>query len=397
MSIDALAPLDRSAEESLENLTQYPTTKPFDSVNMRFLKALRQKLTAPHNKAFPELVALGFWLRRFESMLEKSVADSEHSRYRLALGTVVHFTPSNVDTMFVYSWICGLVMGNRNLVRVASAHSHIQEKFFVYLNELFENVEFEAVSRRNLFVKFARDSKWSSQLCLFADARVLWGGDESVNSIRQLATKPRARDISFADRYSVSAINGDRLDPDLISTIAQNFWRDIEQYQQQACSSPKVVFWQGDKQCLQIFTQSLAKNAHQQVSDSKNLRNEQLVTAQRVVAQYGGHYTFSGQLCFIMPDAFEPRLLQLHAGFMCLIIVEVSSLTEVHKALDEKVQTVTHWGFSTDELEHWSATNPHNGIDRIVPIGRALAFDHVWDGFDLLESLSRHVTIINNS
>lgn len=173
MSISALAPLKRDAEQSFEAVVNCPTAKPFDSTNIAFIRAMRRKLLSAENKLLPELVALGFWLRRFESLIAAPESLSGHSGFRKALGTVVHFTPSNVDTMFVYSWICGLVMGNRNIVRVASADSQIQDRFFVYLNELFEETEFDSVKRRNVFVKFERDSQWSSRLSLLADARVL--------------------------------------------------------------------------------------------------------------------------------------------------------------------------------------------------------------------------------
>ncbi len=57
-------------------------------------------------KTYPELVALGFWLRK--SNLKKMQNLSPIGVIK-PLGWVVHFTPSNVDTMFIYSWICSLL------------------------------------------------------------------------------------------------------------------------------------------------------------------------------------------------------------------------------------------------------------------------------------------------
>ena len=37
--------------------------------------------------------------------------------------------------------------------------------------------------------------------------------------------------------------------------------------------------------------------------------------------------------------------------------------------------------------------NNVSGIDRIVPVGRALDMDVVWDGYDVISSLSRVVDI----
>ena len=33
------------------------------------------------------------------------------------------------------------------------------------------------------------------------------------------------------------------------------------------------------------------------------------------------------------------------------------------------------------------------GLDRVVPIGEALAFDTVWDGFDLVDDMLRRVRV----
>ena len=35
-----------------------------------------------------------------------------------------------------------------------------------------------------------------------------------------------------------------------------------------------------------------------------------------------------------------------------------------------------------------------DGIDRVVPIGQALNFDTLWDGYDLIRMLTRTVVII---
>jgi len=36
-----------------------------------------------------------------------------------------------------------------------------------------------------------------------------------------------------------------------------------------------------------------------------------------------------------------------------------------------------------------------NGIDRIVPIGKTTDFSLTWDGFNMIETLSRKIDILN--
>ena len=43
------------------------------------------------------------------------------------------------------------------------------------------------------------------------------------------------------------------------------------------------------------------------------------------------------------------------------------------------------------ELREFIGSLNGRGIDRIVPIGQALSFDVIWDGFDFFESFSKLV------
>lgn len=36
---------------------------------------------------------------------------------------------------------------------------------------------------------------------------------------------------------------------------------------------------------------------------------------------------------------------------------------------------------------------PH-GVDRVVPMGKSMDFNLVWDGYDLIRSLSRKISVI---
>ena len=45
---------------------------------------------------------------------------------------------------------------------------------------------------------------------------------------------------------------------------------------------------------------------------------------------------------------------------------------------------------------HWKASlgwGVPNGIDRLIPIGRALEFSEIWDGYDLIRNLSRIIDL----
>ena len=53
---------------------------------------------------FPDLAALGFWLRT--AHIKRIIAEYE-ALTLIARGTVFHLAPGNVDTIFVYSLVLG--------------------------------------------------------------------------------------------------------------------------------------------------------------------------------------------------------------------------------------------------------------------------------------------------
>jgi hypothetical protein len=69
--------------------------------------------------------------------------------------------------------------------------------------------------------------------------------------------------------------------------------------------------------------------------------------------------------------------------------VSITNLDEIIPAVNRKFQTIGYFGFNKSEITNWITINKPIGIDRIVPIGRTMDFSLIWDGFDLVNSLSR--------
>lgn len=66
-------------------------------------------------------------------------------------------------------------------------------------------------------------------------------------------------------------------------------------------------------------------------------------------------------------------------------------ITSLEKLVDLRCQTLVYFGFDSDNILEWIRKAGLKGIDRVVPIGRAADFSFVWDGFDLIESMSREI------
>ena len=73
--------------------------------------------------------------------------------------------------------------------------------------------------------------------------------------------------------------------------------------------------------------------------------------------------------------------------------VRADDVTQVGAFGQPHDQTVTHFGLSPAELATLARQAGTRGVDRLVPIGEALAFDTTWDGYDLIGDFLRRVTV----
>ena len=70
------------------------------------------------------------------------------------------------------------------------------------------------------------------------------------------------------------------------------------------------------------------------------------------------------------------------------------SLDEVAPIVNEKYQTLAYYGFTQQELADFVLRNRFTGIDRIVPFGETTAFSLTWDGMNLIERMSRILSLL---
>jgi hypothetical protein len=383
------------AGEGLDKLKAQRPEMPFSETVMAFLAQLSALLLKhPRAKAHPELTALGFWLRPAHLSQLHSALPPLQSGLRKPLGLVLHITPANVDSMFIYSWVCSLLMGNRNILRLSSQSSEVKDCLLDLLLELFEQSRFSDLKAGNLFVSYPKDDATSSQLSLLADARVIWGGDDTITAIRSLPCKPRCRDIPFADRYSAVLINGDRLsDPQDVNKLAELLWRDTRPYDQMACSSPRLLLWTGNEANQQRLFDAIGELAQQQdmaISRCNNhLLNSQILQAQG----YSAAPAMLGSVSVIPVNTFSSQSLDWHPGQGLYYLLRLNQPQSLPTILDSKCQTLSYWGYEQPELLRFMADMSITGVDRIVPVGQALDFSPQWDGYDLFSQLSRIQTL----
>jgi acyl-CoA reductase-like NAD-dependent aldehyde dehydrogenase len=196
-------------------------------------------------------VALAYWLRAASI---KRLIDARERLWaaqldvvRVPVGRVLHIAPSNVDTMFVYSWALSYACGNANIVRVSGKDNPITAAMIECVNALMRD---DSVLREsNCFVTYGHDDAITSALSAWCSHRVIWGGNETAAALHKLPLPAFAGERAFASKFSYAAIDCAAwltLDEAGRLALAEQFYNDAFWFEQQACSSPHVVFWVSD-------------------------------------------------------------------------------------------------------------------------------------------------------
>ena len=61
--------------------------------------------------------------------------------------------------------------------------------------------------------------------------------------------------------------------------------------------------------------------------------------------------------------------------------------------MTDKFQTMTYFGLDKEKLKKFIQNNQINGLNRIVPIGQALNINFYWDGYDILNILTKKIDL----
>ena len=202
-------------------------------------------------KKYSDLISFGFWCRA--NNIIKIFDNYNYFKNRMGRGTVLHITPSNVPTNFAYSMAFGLLSGNNNIIRLPSKNYTQVQLLCNILKKISKQKIYKISFKKFLLIKYENSDLISSELSKIVEARIIWGGDSTINKFKSFKTKPRCIDIPFANRYSLSLIDSNKLSllnkKDFI-ILVKKFYNDTYTMDQFGCSSPKSVFWLGNNKIV---------------------------------------------------------------------------------------------------------------------------------------------------
>ncbi len=74
----------------------------------------------------------------------------------------------------------------------------------------------------------------------------------------------------------------------------------------------------------------------------------------------------------------------------------INHIDDLSNFITKKTQTILSWGVGTNDFRNFMIKNNITGVDRIVNIGNGFDIDLNWDGYSLINTLSRVVRFDND-
>lgn len=385
----------------LEEMQTVPTLEPFNQRMISFIDEISKRLMASNEaRLYPDIITLAFWMRQASMnglkrrFLDK--LDKKETTYRIGRGRAFHVAPSNVPVNYAYSLIAGLICGNANVVKIPSKDFPQINIINSAINETLK--EYQELSSYIVLIRYGHEKEINDMLSSMADVRIIWGGDETIAAIRESSMNPRGSEITFADRYSIALIDSDDyMKCDSKDKVANDFYNDTFLTDQNACTSPRVVVWSGNKINIakEVFWDKLHEITKQKyeiqgIQAVNKLNSSYLLAAVRENVEKED--TPDNLIVRMEVGELNSRLMDFkdNSGFFfeynCNDILELKDICD-----DLRCQTISYIGDKRKIIP--LLKSGIRGVDRIVPVGKTMDFDFIWDGYNLVERLTRIISI----
>lgn len=393
LSFDELEYVIGDAERA-ENIRNLKSLRPFDDNVLAFFNALSSILRT--NREFSDVATFGFWCRKAALQIEKSKYDDLSTR--LGKGVVFHSTPSNVPVNFAFSFAAGMLAGNANIVRLPGKPYEQVDLICKTIKNLLET-EYVELAPYVCFVKFPPKKEITDAFSMLCDVRVIWGGDGTVSELRQSPIPARTTEITFADRHSIAVIDADEyLKCDNKEKVTVDFYNDTYFSDQNACTSPRIIFWKGD--AIEEAKKEFWRRVQKMIDGKYILAPVQsvgkLTALYRVAAQKNVKKVASDNMLLtrVHVDEIDTDLMKYKYNSGFFFEYDIRDLSEIIPVCNNRCQTLTYFGLSNEEIKGFFENCRPQGIDRAVPMGKSMDFTLVWDGYDLIRTMSRKVNVI---
>lgn len=252
-----------------------------------------------------------------------------------------------------------------------------------------------------MIVRYEHDLLVNDYLSSICDLRIVWGGNRTVEELRKSSLPPRSIEMTFPDRYSLSIISSNEYLKQDPKKVASLFYIDTYFTDQNACSSPRLIVWTGSKvkDAQDIFFKALKSLVDEKYSmsailavDKLNALCELALTHKNVNKVDSDNVVMRVSLKELSDDVLDYKM---SGGYF--FEYETNDLKDLVPILKKQCQTISYLGVDPNAIQALVLQNGVRGVDRIVPLGHTMDLEFFWDGYDMIDAMSRNVDVITFS
>ena len=368
-----------------------------DPMVLSFCQALSSRLLRdPTSRQFPDVMTFGYFCRK--SSIRQVMNSVPERASRLGWGTVLHIAPSNIPVNFAFSFLMGFLSGNVNHVRVPSNPYPQVDLIVGAIDELLAESTFEDLKPYINFFSCERDHPALVKMVSRVAGLVVWGGDATVAKFKAMDKPLSAIELYFPDRVSSAMLSASeilKLDQSGLENLCDKFFNDTFLVDQNACSSPGLIFWVGaDKTrdaAKHLFWTSFSKRLDEKYKLEPVRMMDKHLDVMAMAAQLGRPISSRdrGDVIWRFDDSSLGTSKLRFGNFLEL---DLDNIGQISAHLRHNEQTITQFGLESHEIFEALASSGRM-VDRIVPLGDALSMSMDWDGKQSLSLLSRQVEV----
>jgi len=298
---------------------------------------------------------------------------------------------------------CGLLGGNAALVRIPSGLVDLTR---ILMEKLVECDPGGRLTRWIFMAAFEHGRQdLQEAMAQVVDGAMIWGGEEAVLQIRALPFPHWARIVVFGPRISVAAMDaGAWGNPDEQKAWCLRMARDVWQFDQQACSSPQVLFLERGAGLSTAQFHSNLKRAFETENQAHPRRTIPAALTSTIC---------QARASWLLNDAANEAIFSPGPDWTILVgsgsdlpkpvqgktltVLEVDDLLEAVSKWDGNVQTLGLGMADADKETKLALLAGKRGVDRIVKLGRMHVFVPPWDGMDLIRPMVRMVRHVSSA
>ena len=381
------------SREVLEGMESVPVLPLFSDKVLDFFDNLSIRLMhGSEAKKYPDVIAYAFWIRR--ASLEKASFQHKTEKQKLGRGIAFQIAPSNIPVQFAVSMTYALIAGNASIIRISDKRFRqvdiICETIQAVLNDAYPEM-----ASYICIIRYQHSDEITQALTDLCDIRMIWGGNHTIAAVRKATISARCIDLGFADRYSVAVIDADDYLEENAVALANDFYNDTYFSDQNACSSPRLVIWTGNRipEAKEVFWNALDDIVSEKYLMDPMCSSEKLLKTAICAARYSGIREIKKDNLLVrveLPSLYDD-IMDFKGNCGYFFECSVDKLQDIVPIMKKDCQTIAYIGRMESELRKVLRDSGVKGVDRIVPVGHAADISFVWDGLDLPNVLSRQI------